>query len=89
VSCGWGKPGSSGRQESGGWQGGGPGASGQPTAAGPGGRFLGASESGGQTSGLGPREDVAWCAVTNCKIILRVSGLGWAWVDWEAASCAK
>jgi len=65
------------------------GVSGQPTLAGPGGRFLGTNKSGGQESGPGLREDAAWCAVTSCNIFWRVSSLGWAWIDWEAASHAK
>jgi len=30
-----------------------------------------------------------WCAVINCRIVWSVSHLGWAWINWEAASHAK
>jgi len=67
----------------------GPGVCGQLTVAGLGRRFLGANKSGGQTSGPDPGEDMAWCAVINCRMNWRESGLGRAWVTWEAASSAK
>jgi len=50
---------------------------------------LSSGKPGGQESRLGPREDAAWHSVTNCGIILKVGGLGCAWVNWEATGHAK
>jgi len=85
----WAEPGASRKLRGKGERDGGLGDSGQPRAAGPGGKVLGAGGSSGREGGLGPREDVMWDAVTNCIISRRVYRLGRAWANWEATGRGK